>query len=418
MSLAEFLAELDSLVREATKTFAAIQDADALEAARIEFVGARSGRLKDVQKGLGLVDKADKPAAGKRFNEVKQQIEAALEAAACRLAQKSDVRAETRKFDPTVPGLRPRLGHLHPITQTIEELKDIMGRLGFTVAEGPEVEDPWHNFQALNIPLEHPARDPLENFYLAAAEVTAKPQAASRPHPNPLPKGEGTCSDHLPKGEGTCSDHLPKGEGTCSDHLPKGEGTCSGHLPKGEGTTTKAPQVLAKLQTAAAPGGLLLRSQTSTVQIRVMEKTRPPVRIISLGRVYRPDTADATHFPMFHQIEGLLVDRHVTMSDLKSVLRLFARSAFADDVHIRFRPSFFPFTEPSVEVDMSWQGGWIEMGGAGMVDPNVLSAVGYDPEEFSGFAFGLGVDRICARRHGVADIREFFKNDVRFLHQF
>jgi phenylalanyl-tRNA synthetase alpha chain len=161
-----------------------------------------------------------------------------------------------------------------------------------------------------------------------------------------------------------------------------------------------------------------LRSQTSTVQIRVMERVRPPVRIISLGRVYRPDDADATHYPMFHQIEGLLVDRQVTMADLKSVLRLFARSFFQDDVHIRFRPSFFPFTEPSVEVDMSWHGRWIEMGGAGMVDPNVFRAVGYDPEEVSGFAFGLGIERVCARRHNVTDIREFFKNDVRFLHQF
>jgi phenylalanyl-tRNA synthetase alpha chain len=351
MALAEYLADLDNLALEATKAFAAVQDAAALESARIEFVGARSGRLKDVQKGLGKVDKADKPAAGKRFNEVKQQIEAALEAAVQRLAQKGGAKTEVRQFDPTVPGVRPRLGHLHPITQTIEELKDIMGRLGFTVADGPEVEDPWHNFEALNIPLEHPARDPLENFYLATAEKTnvgatvqlslqqiAKPQAVVR--------------------------------------------------------------------AANEPGSLLLRSQTSTVQIRVMENTPPPVRIISLGRVYRPDTADATHFPMFHQIEGLLVDRQ------------FARSAFADDVHIRFRPSFFPFTEPSVEVDMSWQGGWIEMGGAGMVDPNVLSAVGYDPEQFTGFAFGLGIERICARRHGVTDIREFYKNDVRFLHQF
>jgi phenylalanyl-tRNA synthetase alpha chain len=366
MALAEFLAELDNLAREATEALAAAKDAAALEAARIEFVGARSGRLKDLQKGLGQVDKTDKPAAGKRFNEVKQQIEAALLAATERLAQKSGGKVKSRQFDPTVPGLRPRLGRLHPVTQTIEELKDIMGRLGFTVADGPEVEDPWHNFEALNIPLEHPARDPLENFYLAAAEKTANSTTVgARPHPNPLPKGEGT-----------------------------------------------------KPQAEHEPGNLLLRSQTSTVQIRVMEKTRPPVRIISLGRVYRPDTADATHFPMFHQIEGLLVDRHVTMSDLKSVLRLFARSAFADDVHIRFRPSFFPFTEPSVEVDMSWQGGWIEMGGAGMVDPNVLTAVGYDPEEYSGFAFGLGIERICARRHGITDIREFYKNDVRFLHQF
>ena len=213
------------------------------------------------------------------------------------------------------------------------------------MAEGPEVEDEWHNFEALNIPAAHPARDPLENFYLATAERN-QPGGAGRGSP------------------------------------------------------------------------LLLRSQTSTVQIRVMEQTQPPVRIISLGRVYRPDTADATHYPMFHQIEGLLVDRHVTMADLKSVLRLFARSYFGGDVHIRFRPSFFPFTEPSVEVDMSWNDGWIEMGGAGMVDPNVLRAVGYDPEQVSGFAFGLGVERVCARRHQVTDIREFYKNDVRFLEQF
>ena len=149
-----------------------------------------------------------------------------------------------------------------------------------------------------------------------------------------------------------------------------------------------------------------------------MEQQPPPVRIIALGRVYRPDTADATHYPMFHQIEGLLIDRQVTMADLKSVLRLFALGFLGRDVHIRFRPSFFPFTEPSVEVDMSWGQRWIEMGGAGMVDPHVLRAVGYDPEEVTGFAFGLGVERVCARRHGVADIREFYKNDVRFLHQF
>ena len=346
MALAEFLAELDDLARAAVAALAAAADAEAVEAARIEFLGAKSGRLKAVQKGLGTVDKADKPAAGLRFNAVKEQLEAALEEARGRVAVRKAT-AAAGAFDPTVPGPHPRLGHLHPITQTIEALKDIMGRLGFTVADGPEVEDHWHNFEALNIPPEHPARDPLDNFYLAAA------------------------------------------------------------IAGGPGTK-------------AAPDaqGWLLRSQTSTVQIRVMESTPPPVRIISLGRVYRPDTADATHYPMFHQIEGLLVDRKVTMADLKSILRLFARSFFQDDVHIRFRPSFFPFTEPSVEVDMSWQGGWMEMGGAGMVDPAVLSAVGYDPEEVSGLAFGLGIERVCARRHHVTDIREFYKNDVRFLHQF
>lgn len=342
---ASFLDVLDRLLADAQAAFAAVADAESLEAARIEYLGAKSGRLKVVQKGLGQVPAAEKPAAGKRFNEVKNAIEAAFEQAhaqaqgAATLAGAGDA-----TFDPTLPGRRPRLGRLHPITQTIEELKDIMGRLGFTVASGPEIEDEWHNFEALNIPAAHPARDPLENFYLSTAAVGAPGGANAQP--------------------------------------------------------------------------LLLRSQTSTVQIRVMERTPPPVRIISLGRVYRPDTADATHYPMFHQIEGLLIDRGVTMADLKSVLRLFASSFLGGDVHIRFRPSFFPFTEPSVEVDMSWGDRWIEMGGAGMVDPAVLQAVGYDPEDVTGFAFGLGVERVCARRHGVTDIREFYKNDVRFLRQF
>jgi phenylalanyl-tRNA synthetase alpha chain len=344
MTLDDFLRQLNQLEAAALATFQAAAEADILEPARVEYLGAKSGRLKELQKALGAIDKADKPAAGKRFNEVKQSVEAAFQSAQERVA-KSTVGADAASgFDPTLPGRRPRLGHVHPLTQTIEDLKQIMGRLGFNVAEGPEIEDEWHNFEALNIPAEHPARDPLENFYLATAGTAAK-----------------------------------------------------------------------------TPGGeppLLLRSQTSTVQIRVMEQTPPPVRIISLGRVYRPDTADATHYPMFHQVEGLLVDRHVTMADLKSVLRLFAMSFFGGDVHIRFRPSFFPFTEPSVEVDMSWHDRWIEMGGAGMVDPHVLKAVGYDPEEVTGFAFGLGVERVCARRHQVTDIREFYRNDVRFLEQF
>jgi phenylalanyl-tRNA synthetase alpha chain len=341
MALADFLTQLDEIATAAAQAFEGAADADTLETARVDFLGAKSGKLKAVQKGLGSVDKADKPAAGKRFNEVKTLVEAAFQAATERLASSGDAGAGKtgEVFDPTLPGKRPRLGHLHPITQTIDELKDIMGRLGFTVADGPEIEDERHNFEALNIPADHPARDPLENFYLATAQ---KSQA----------------------------------------------------------------------------GPLLLRSQTSTVQIRVMESTPPPVRIISLGRVYRPDTADATHYPMFHQIEGLLVDKKVTMADLKSVLRLFAQSYLGHDVHVRFRPSFFPFTEPSVEADMSWNDNWIEFGGAGMVDPNVLSAVGYDPEEVSGFAFGLGIERLCMRRHNITDIRDLYKNDVRFLHQF
>jgi phenylalanyl-tRNA synthetase alpha chain len=342
-ALAQFLHELDAVEHAALAALAAAADAHALEAARVQFLGARSGRLKELQQALAQLARDEKPAAGKRFNEVKARVEEALAAARQRVEQQKSATTHEAAFDPTLPGRRPRLGHLHPITRTIDELKDIMGRLGFSVADGPEVEDEWHNFEALNIPPAHPARDPLENFYLAAA-VAARPDRAASP--------------------------------------------------------------------------LLLRSQTSTVQIRVMERTPPPVRIISVGRVYRPDTADATHYPMFHQMEGLWVDRHVTMADLKSVLRLFAACYFGGEGHIRFRPSFFPFTEPSVEVDMAWNQGWIEMGGAGMVDPHVLTAVGYDPEEYTGFAFGLGVERLCMRRYQVEDIREFYKNDVRFLREF
>ncbi len=351
MALDDFLANLDALAEQAQNAFAAADSLAALEKFRIEYLGAKAGQLKAVQKGLGRVDKSDKPAAGQRLNEVKKTIENALAENRLRLKQLAEVQVDRLPFDVTVPGEVVRVGHLHPITQTIREMKEIMGRLGFTAVEGPEIEDNWHNFDALNIPLSHPARDPLDNFYLT---------------------------------------HKPASE-------TPGE-------PASAGGDSATP--------------LLLRSQTSTVQIRVMENTPPPVRIISLGRVYRPDTADATHYPMFHQIEGLLVDRGVTMADLKSVLRLFCQSYFGGDVHIRFRPSFFPFTEPSVEVDMNWQDGWIEMGGAGMVDPNVLRAVGYDPEEVSGFAFGLGVERICMRQHGITDIRALYENDVQFLHQF
>jgi phenylalanyl-tRNA synthetase alpha chain len=375
MALSDFLTELDSFVGEATAAFQAADGAETLEAARVQFLGAKSGRLKTVQKGLGTVDKADRPAAGKRFNEVKQAIEAAQAAAVERLAQKAGPAAESQQFDPTTPGVRFRFGRLHPITQTIDELKEIMGRLGFTAVEGPEVEDPWHNFDALNIPLEHPARDPLENFYLV--QNAGKTGRRGDEETRSLANSTSTVNQKSARHSVSQSPSLPVSQSV-----------------------------------------LLLRSQTSTVQIRMMEKMQPPVRIISCGRVYRPDTADATHYPMFHQIEGLLIDRGVTMADLKSTLRLFARSAFDPDVHIRFRPSFFPFTEPSVEVDMSWRDGWLEMGGAGMVDPNVLQAVGYDPEEYTGFAFGLGIERISARRHGIADIRELYKNDVRFLHQF
>ncbi|MGL4514038.1 MAG: phenylalanine--tRNA ligase subunit alpha [Lacipirellulaceae bacterium] len=368
MALSDFTAELDSFEADALAAFSAAADSEALEAARVEFLGAKAGRLKGIQKGMGAVAVPDKPAAGQRLNGAKGAVEGAFQTAKQRLDAGAS-QAAGDDFDVTLPG-RPmvreswRLGRLHPLTQTIERMKEIMGRLGFTAVEGPEIEDDWHNFEALNIPLVHPARDPLDNFYLSVA----------------------------------------------SGQQPGGDAD-----PAAAATEGMSPA----LGPDAKP--LLLRSQTSTVQIRTMERQAPPVRIVSLGRVYRPDNADATHYPMFHQIEGLCIDRGVTMADLKGVLRLFWEAYFgaaAGDLEIRFRPSFFPFTEPSVEFDIRYGGKWMELGGAGMVDPNVLRSVGYDPEEVTGFAFGLGVERICMRQHQITDIRDLYTSDVRFLAQF
>ncbi len=355
MSTHEFLMTLDDLQRDATAAFVTASSLESLEEARVKFLGAKSGVLKDVQKLLGGISKDDKPAAGKRLNEVKQAINEAFESSQARVAGGDDRSDIYATFDPTLPGTRPVVGHTHPITQTITHLMEIMGRMGFEAAEGPEVEDPWHNFVALNIPEDHPARDPLDNFYLATASAIQNADSG-RKH--------------------------------------------------------------ASIGKRNVEGARLLRSQTSTVQIRVMEERQPPLRVISLGRVYRPDAPDATHFPMFHQLEGLYVDKHVTMANLKTVLRIFATNYLGGDVEIRFRPSFFPFTEPSVEVDFFWNGNWIEFGGAGMVDPAVFEAVGYDPEQYSGFAFGLGVERLCMRRHGITDIRDLYSGDMRTLSQF
>jgi phenylalanyl-tRNA synthetase alpha chain len=341
-SIQEFIERLRQLEQSAAVAFRQVESPDQLETARVEFLGAKNGRLKAVQKQLGSVIASDKPQAGQTLNAVKDSILAHFESAQQRLNNTKSERRRDPKFDATLPGTQIRIGRRHPITTTINELKDIMGRLGFTLADGPEVEDDWHNFKALNIPDDHPARDPLDNFYLSVAQTNSP----------------------------------------CTDHP------------------------------------LLLRSQTSTVQIRVMEKTKPPIRVISLGRVYRPDTADATHFPLFHQMEGLMVDRQVNLADLKTVLKLFASNYLGDNVPIRIRPSFFPFTEPSVEADYFWNGKWVEFGGAGVVDPNVFAAVGYDPDSVSGFAFGLGVERLCMIRHQITDIRYLFTNDVRFLRQF
>ncbi|MDG1895288.1 MAG: phenylalanine--tRNA ligase subunit alpha, partial [Fuerstiella sp.] len=268
--------------KAATEAIGAASTAEALEQVRIEYLGQKKGKLRELQGLVGKASKEDKPLIGKTFNEVRTEVTAQLEQRISGFSQHS--RSATTDFDATLPGQLPCLGAIHPITRTIAHFRELMGRFGFDVVEGPEIEDERHNFDALNIPEDHPARDPLDNFYIATAAKTAG-------------------------------------------------------------------------------GPILLRSQTSTVQIRTMEAVKPPVRIVSLGRVYRPDTMDATHSCMFHQMEGLMVDRDVTMAQLKTLLTLFARSFLGPDVQIRFRPSFFPFTEPSVEVDMKWGDSWMEIGG-------------------------------------------------------
>ncbi len=329
-----FLEEIESMKAQGLAELADAGDADALEAWRIKYLGSKGATRQAMQK-LKDVPKPDKPAAGQAANQAKNALQAAYDARKDSLDSAAGPAGPLQ--DVTLPGRAPQIGHAHVITQTIDEICDIFGRMGFEVAYGPEVEDDRHNFVALNIPPAHPARDPLDNFYI-------------------------------------------------DDEV-------------------------------------MLRSQTSTVQIRVLESRKPPVRIIAPGRVYRPDTVDATHSFMFHQLEGLVVDERVTMADLKTCLDQFCKAYFGPDVRTRLRPSFFPFTEPSGEVDLEFRypdgrTEWIEMGGCGMVDPNVLEAVGCDPEKYTGYAFGLGIERMVMRKHHIPDIRLLYGNDVRFLHQF
>ena len=328
------LDDIQAMRQTALDALQQVETPEALEAWRIRYVGSK-GAVKDVMSGLKEAPREDKPALGKACNALKQALQGAFDARAAEIASARSGPAGPL-LDVTLPGRRPGIGHLHVTTQTINEICEIFTRMGFSVAYGPEVEDERHNFVALNIPASHPARDPLDNFYIDEATM--------------------------------------------------------------------------------------LRSQTSTVQIRVMENTSPPVRIIAPGRVYRPDTVDATHSFMFHQVEGLYVDEGVTLADLKSDLAIFCRGYFGPEVRTRFRPSFFPFTEPSGEVDLLFHHAdgsteWIELGGCGMVDPNVLEAVGYDAEKYTGYAFGLGVDRIAMMMAGIDDIRLFLENDLRFLDQ-
>lgn len=320
--------QLSRIEEEAREDLARVDSADKIEPFRVAYLG-KKGKLTELFKQLGAVPPEEKKTIGAQLNRVKVWLESSVEA--CR--QKTPRHeASTVTFDETLPGIQPPRGSVHLLQQTILEITGVFNRMGFQTVEGPEIETEFHNFTALNIPLDHPSRDSFDTFY-----------------------------------------------------------------------TTR---------------GQLLRSQTSTVQIRVMKEQKPPLKIIAPGRVYRPDTVDASHSFMFHQIEGLMVDDRVTFSDLKGVLHLFLRELFGSSTKIRFRPHFFPFTEPSVEIDIQWGKGWLEILGAGSVDPNVFKEVGYDAARVRGFAFGLGVERIAMLRHGINDIRHFYENDLRFLRQF
>jgi phenylalanyl-tRNA synthetase alpha chain len=329
------LEQFEKIGAEAIEALKRIADLNVLEEFRIKYLG-RKGQITQMLSQIGKFPPEQKPQAGQLANKIKKEVTEAFEQLKTSLLQLK--RDESKEFiDVTLPGISPELGKKHIITQTINELLEIFGRMGFAVAYGPEVEDEWHNFVALNIGPEHPARDPLDNFYI--------------------------------------------------------------------------------------DDNILLRTQTSTIQIRVMEKTKPPIRVVAPGRVYRPDTVDATHMFMFHQLEALVVDEGVSMVDMKTTIDQFIRVFFGPDTKWRFRPSFFPFTEPSAEVDLLWtdrtgRESWIEMGGCGMVDPNVFDQVGIDSEKYTGWAFGFGIERLAMRKYGITDIRLFFENDLRFLRQF
>ena len=335
----------ETLLKIKTDALKALSDASAdVEALRIQYLG-KKGELTAVLRGMGKLSAEERPVVGQLANEVRAAIEEEIEKKTVELKTAAlEAKLQAEKLDVTVPGDKIHVGKPHPIALVQRQLEEIFLGMGYSIADGPEVEYDYYNFQALNIPKDHPARDTQDTFYIT--------------------------------------------------------------------------------------DNILLRSQTSPVQARVMEKQKPPIKIISPGRVYRSDAVDATHSPLFHQCEGLVVDKGITMGDLKGTLEMFAQTMFGADTKIRFRPHHFPFTEPSAEVDVSCFAcggkgcrlckgeGWIEILGAGMVHPNVLRMCGIDPEVYSGFAFGLGIERIVMLKYHIDDMRHLYENDVRFLHQF
>ncbi len=336
------LERLEKIREEFDKALEACADARQAEELRVKFLG-RKGELTGILRSLAGLSVEEKKQAGQRANKLKEECTEKINAVAVKL--RGEQYAKKRKAeDVTLPGVRQRRGTLHPLTLTTARINEIFVSLGFKIAEGPEIDTEFYNFEALNIPLDHPSRDAFDTFYIE--------------------------------------------------------------------------------------GQHLLRSHTSNVQIHLMQGQKPPIQAIMPGRVYRPDAVDASHSFMFHQVEGLVVDEDVKFSDLKGVLTLFCKSMFGEEVKLRFRPHFFPFTEPSAEVDISCfickgkgcrvckGNGWLEILGAGMVDPTVFEAVGYDAGKYTGYAFGMGVERIAMLQYGIEDIRLFFENDVRFLRQF
>ena len=330
------MSDIESLSKQALADIAAAQSPDVVEQLRVALLG-KNGSITTQLKQLGALPADQRKAAGEAINRARDAIGEALSVRKSVLEDAAlDARLAGEAIDVTLPGRNGTRGGLHPISRTLERIADIFGRLGYELADGPEIEDDWHNFEALNFPPHHPARAMHDTFYFG--------------------------------------------------------------------------------------DGRLLRTHTSGVQVRYMDAHQPPLRMIAAGKVYRSDS-DQTHSPMFHQVEGLLVDEHSTFADLKGTLAEFVRAFFERDFEMRFRPSYFPFTEPSAEVDIAWQQAdgstrWLEVLGCGMVHPNVLRSCGIDPEKYTGFAFGLGVERFAMLRYGVNDLRSFFENDARFLKQF
>jgi phenylalanyl-tRNA synthetase alpha chain len=354
------LDDIDPLKQAALADLKTAPDLAALEQVKGNWIGAH-GKFTVLMKQLGALPKEEKPAAGKAINAAKTELEAALAERRAELELKAALPKEPTDF--TLPGRRRPLGKLHPLTRVTEDIVRSFRKIGFVVADGPEIEDEYHCFDALNTPADHPARDTQDTFYVKAEPLT-------RLGGHPLP------SDG-------------RGAGSEGERQP-----------------------------------LLLRTHTSSVQIRVMKSQPPPVRIIVPGRVYRRDNADATHNPTFQQVEGLYVDKGVTAADLKGTVEFVFRELMGKDVKIRFRPHYFSYTEPSFEIDFTsalvkkMGKDWLEIAGCGMVHPQVFENVGYDPEIWTGWAFGFGIERIAMIRYGINDIRLFYENDARFLRQF